>query len=67
METFEQELTGLINRKCEENGSDTPDFILARYLQACLRAFNNAVNQRERWCGREKTEAVTDTGPASTN
>lgn len=54
METeFEKELEHLINRHCKENDSNTPDFILAKYLQGCLNNFNDTVNQRERWYGRE--------------
>ena len=41
---FEQELTSLINKYSMENGSNTPDFILANYLQDCLRIFNVTVN-----------------------
>ena len=46
---FENELKQLINRYSMESGSDTPDFILARYLQGCLDAFDLAVRQREEW------------------
>ena len=49
---IEQELTTLLNRYSLENGSDTPDFILAQYLLACLAAYNTAVSQREVWYGR---------------
>ena len=31
---FQKELTALINEYSKENDSDTPDFILARYLNA---------------------------------
>ncbi len=51
--TFEKELKGLINKHSMENGSDTPDFILAKYLRSCLLAFNGATRRRERWYGRE--------------
>jgi hypothetical protein len=42
-----------INRVSAENGSDTPDFILAEYLCGCLAAYDKAVNAREKWYGRE--------------
>lgn len=45
-ETFEEQLRQLINRECLENKSDTPDWILATYLVACLDAFNKGVNRR---------------------
>jgi hypothetical protein len=51
-ETFRKELESLINRHSAENGSDTPDFILADYLQDCLFAWDKAVAAREKWYGR---------------
>lgn len=54
METqFEKQLTALINEHSLENDSDTPDFILARYLKTCLENFNAAVREREEWYGRQ--------------
>lgn len=53
-ETFEEQLRQLINRESLENKSDTPDFILAEYMAACLDAFNKAVNRRTVWKGRER-------------
>jgi hypothetical protein len=50
---FEKELISLINRYSKENLSNTPDFILAQYLQGCLIAFDMAVQQREHWYGRD--------------
>lgn len=41
-----------INKHSIENGSDTPDFILAEYLIDCLRAFDKATVRREEWYGR---------------
>lgn len=55
--TFEQELAALINRYSEEHGSDTPDFILARYLVLCLTTFASTVEARERWYGRPAPDA----------
>lgn len=45
------EITHAINRHSAENGSNTPDFILATYLLACLNAFDLAVNARTDWYG----------------
>jgi hypothetical protein len=47
-----------INRHSAENGSDTPDFILARYLTACLEAFDAGVNDRDKWYGRGRFDAL---------
>jgi len=50
-------LEAVINKHGMENGSDTPDFILAEYLMNALNNFDNIVNRRELWYGR-KSEAV---------
>ncbi len=46
MGMFRKELEVLINRHSKENGSDTPDFILAEFLDGCLSAFDTAVQLR---------------------
>jgi hypothetical protein len=51
---FKTELKNLINCHSKENGSDTPDHILADYLIQCLTVFDHAVNMREKWYGRKK-------------
>jgi len=56
MENFRKELEVLINKHSRENGSNTPDFILADYLQNCLMAFDSAVFAREQWYGRNENE-----------
>lgn len=50
--SFIEDLEHIINKHCMENGSDTPDFILAQYLEGCLRAFDIAVRERTRWYGK---------------
>lgn len=44
------ELAKFLNRMSLENGSDTPDFILAEYMLDCLNAFDRAVVARDVWC-----------------
>lgn len=44
---FQTELTELINKFSKENGSNTPDFILSRYLCDCLRAFDATTVERD--------------------
>jgi hypothetical protein len=46
---FKKELTDLINHHSLENASNTPDFILAKYLADCLSAFNQATRERSDW------------------
>jgi len=41
----------LLNQYCAENKSNTPDFILADYLMACLESFDNAIKARDQWYG----------------
>lgn len=50
---FIKELEQLINKHSMENASNTPDFILAQYLGGCLSAWNQGVQQRETWYGRD--------------
>ena len=52
-EHFRSGLEQLLNKYSMENGSGTPDFILARYLADALKAFDNAIEAREKWYGRE--------------
>ena len=52
-ETFTKELQSLLNRYSKENTSNTPDFILASYIENCLVAWNVGVQQREAWYGRD--------------
>jgi hypothetical protein len=50
---FRVDLETLLNRHSMENGSDTPDFILATYLADCLATFDKATAHREAWYGRK--------------
>ena len=50
--SLENELATLLNRYSVENGSNTPDFILASFLLAVLQSWNAAVQRREVWYGR---------------
>lgn len=54
--TFRSELELLLNRRCMESASDTPDFILAEYLAGCLDLFDATVRQREAWLGDRARE-----------
>ena len=46
IEPFREELRALINRHNLENGSSTPDHILADYLVDCLLNYERAVIAR---------------------
>jgi hypothetical protein len=47
------EFRATVNRHSLENDSNTPDWMLADYLIACLDAWNETTKQREKWHGRE--------------
>jgi hypothetical protein len=46
---LEHAISSALNRFSAENGSDTPDWILAQFLLGCLAAWNQGVRQREAW------------------
>ena len=52
-------ITTALNYHSAENVSNTPDFILAEFLAACLAAFNTAVQQRETSYGRDARPSET--------
>ena len=64
MDEFRKDLACVINSHSRENGSGTPDFILAAYLTRCLEAFDLAVGARNNWYGVESAEVVPCTRPS---
>ncbi len=50
---LEKDLAGLINTESREEDSNTPDYILAKFMMDCLCAFELASNKREVWYGVE--------------
>ena len=50
--SFRDELEILINSNSLENGSGTPDFILANFIVESIKAFDISVVEREKWYGR---------------
>lgn len=59
MTNFKDELEELINRYSMENGSNTPDFILAEYLSEQLALWDKVITRRERYYGREPKPVET--------
>ncbi len=53
MSDFEKELSALINKHSVENESDTPDFLLAGFLTACLHTYADTIKARDEWYGDE--------------
>ena len=52
VQRFQTELEHLINKYSMESGSDTRDFVLARFMCGCLQSYNHALEERERLAGR---------------
>ena len=50
--TLRERIQHSINCVSAENGSNTPDFILAEFLTDCLAAFDKASRAREKWYGK---------------
>jgi hypothetical protein len=50
---LEHEIAAALNRFSAENPSNTPDWILAQFLLGCLAAWNQGIQQRETWHGRD--------------
>jgi len=66
---FREELGILINKHSKESSSNTPDFILATYLESCLKAFDRATHRREVWYGRtawQEDKPICAEGPSVT-
>lgn len=52
-DVFRNDLTSLINRYSIEGRSNTPDFILAGFLESCLAAWDATTIARDRLMGRQ--------------
>lgn len=56
-----KEFAEVINRNSLENGSDTPDYILGRYLVECLCNYNDTIQLRNKWSEKKLFDpAVND-------
>lgn len=53
-----QDLSKVINMHNRENGSDTPDFILAAHLSDCLEVFDKTVGRRKAWYSSGSVEGI---------
>ena len=67
---FKKDLERIINCNSIENGSDTPDWMLADYLMGCLEIYENTIKEREKWYGRPPkiyTDIPVPSHPVLTN
>jgi hypothetical protein len=60
---FKKDVEHAINYNSMENGSDTPDFILAEYLADCLAALDRAMRARMRWYKSDKVTIPVKADP----
>lgn len=51
MSDLSRKITKVINECSVEKESNTPDFVLAKYLLLCLQAFEEGVEERDDWHG----------------
>lgn len=47
--SFERDLACVINRYSKENDSNTPDFILAKFIEGCMASYAEALKARDKW------------------
>ena len=55
-DVFIKDLEQLINKYSMENGSNTPDFLLADYLIGCLDNFNRTMMNRDSYYETKKDQ-----------
>ena len=47
--TFRKELEALLNKYSIDNDTNTPDFILAEYIEDCISQYAVAMQRRDQW------------------
>ena len=61
---FVDDLQELINKYSKENESNTPDFLLAEHLNACLNIFGSMMFKRDSWYKNHPvSKSICDTAP----
>ncbi len=64
---FRTALEGLINDYSREHLSNTPNYLLANFLENCLKAFEEAVRYRDRWYRTSAEEDFAETATEEGN
>lgn len=52
---LEKQFAEVINKNSIENESNTPDFILGKFLVSCLLAHQEAARKRDNWYGGKQS------------
>jgi hypothetical protein len=60
--TLRDAIEEVINKHSAENGSNTPDFILANHLIGCIANFDATTKQRDEWWENRSLEGVAGFG-----
>ncbi len=60
MADLQRDLAQLLNFHGREQHSNTPDFILARFLLGCLGVFGSAMKARDKWYGIPPEQAAAE-------
>ena len=58
--SFETELTKLLNCHCKDTTTNTPDFILAKYLMDTIQALESLNKHRDTWHGHSTEDSETN-------
>ena len=59
--SFETELKSLLNKYSKENDSNTPDFLLAFFLEGCLDTYNKTLKERDKWFSLDLDKSLLKT------
>lgn len=62
MENLKDDLAALLNGYSQEGNSNTPDFLLARYLLKCLKSYEETVDKRDEWLRQNKKRIMKEQG-----
>lgn len=63
-ESLERDLERLLNRYSAENGSNTPDYVLASLFKATLETWDLHTKERDRWWGNRSILGPANSHPA---
>jgi hypothetical protein len=63
-ESLERDLERLLNQHSVENGSNTPDYVLASLLKATLDTWELHMKERDRWWGNRSILGPGNSHPA---
>jgi hypothetical protein len=61
--TLAQDIAAVLNRHSMENASNTPDFLLAEYMERAMSAAEIMISRRDAWYGVSLTPGPSVTAP----